>query len=755
MDMEWNGVDRRNRQLRAKVEALLHRFTRKDEPHGGSKGGVLHELQVHQLELEVQNETLRQTQNILEESRDRYRDLFDFAPLGYLTLTREATIAEINLTGAALLGLERKKLLRRRFASFVAPDDLERWQHHFQHLLQYGGQQHHQLVIKRGDGTLLHVHLDSLRLEGGEHAGTLRIALTDITTQQRAEEALRIAAIAFESQEGMIVTDAQGTILRVNQAFVRRCGYRTDELVGNTAALFKSGRHDTPFYQQLWSHLQESGHWQGVTWNRHADGKIYAVWLTISAVRAPDGKITHYVATYSDITQNREAEAEMHRLAYYDPLTYLPNRRLLHDRLGQALASSARTGRYGAVLFLDLDNFKILNDTRGHDIGDELLTAVARRMEACVRESDTISLLGDNVSRLGGDEFVVVLEELSEEVEEALFQAELVGEKLQEALAQPYDLKGHDFHCTASLGITLFCGHEHPIESLLKQADQALYQAKGAGRNTLRVYDPAMQAALERHNTLERELRQALNRHQLQLHYQPQCDSHRRIIGAEALLRWTHPEYGVVAPELFTSLAEESDLIVTIGRWVLQTVTSQLKMWSAESATQQLYLSVNIGARQFRHPGFIQELQTLLHESGVNPSYLVIELAESLKIYDLPETLDKMRALVALGVTVSMDNFGTGYASLTQLSRLPLEQLKIDPSLIHKLGTAGDNVNSDGDVIIKALLSMGQALGLRIIADGVESEAQLALLQQLGCPFYQGELISGPLPAAELTALLC
>ncbi|MDP2792521.1 MAG: EAL domain-containing protein [Sulfurisoma sp.] len=719
-------------QLRADAEARLTVHPDTPAPARPTKD-LLHELQVHQIELEMQNETLRQTQTELEESRDHYLDLYEFAPLGYLTLSREAVIVAINLTGAALLGEDRGKLLNRHFANFVTVAERDNLRQHLRHAVRQSEQWVFELRMQRADGAPFHARLNCLLIDAGA-APSLRIALNDITAFKAAEEELRIAAIAFESQEGMMVTDARGVILRVNRAFTQLTGYSAEEAIGRTPALLRSGRQAPEFYARMWQNLKDIGYWQGEMWNRRRNGKIYAEWLTISAVTAADGAPTHYVGTFSEITKNKEAEAEIHRLAYYDPLTQLPNRRLFHDRLTQALAGSGRSGHYGALLFLDLDNFKNLNDTRGHEAGDHLLVETARRIQANVRE-------GDTVARLGGDEFVVMLEDLSEEIQEAAHQTGLVGEKIRESLDLPYDLDEHAYHCSTSLGVTLFHGHDESAETLLKHADMAMYKAKGAGRNTLRFFDPAMQTALDERGTMESELRLALSQGQLELYYQPQIDGGRRVTGAEALIRWRHPERGLVSPTDFIPLAEETGLILPIGRWVLQTACARIKAWSAIPAAAELRLAVNVSARQFRQPDFVDEVRQVLAMTGANPARLKIELTESMVVDNVGDTFEKMHALKALGVGFSLDDFGTGHSSLSYLTRLPLDQLKIDRSFVLNLP------DSPGDAIVaQTIISMARSLGLQVIAEGVETEAQREFLDRHQCHAYQGFLFSRPLP---------
>ncbi len=566
--------------------------------------------------------------------------------------------------------------------------------------------------------------------------------VNDITERKRIEDELRIAAIAFESQEGMLVTDANGIILRVNQAFTRLTGYSAEEAIGKTPEMLRSGRHDKVFYQELWETIKTQRYWQGEIWNRRKSGKIYAEWLTISAVTAPDGQVTHYVGTFSDITQNSEAEAEIHRLAYYDALTHLPNRRLLQDRLGQALLATQRSGHCGAILYLDLDNFKTLNDTRGHEVGDLLLIEVAQRLQACVRGCDT-------VARLGGDEFVVLLEDLSGDIEEAAVQSRQLGEKVLETISQPYRLKDGEYHCTTSIGAGLFIDNDTTTEELLKRADLAMYEAKSMGRNSLCFFDPNMQRTLDLRSALVNDLRQACSRQELRLYYQPQIDSTRGVIGAEALLRWNHPERGLVAPGEFIPLAEETGLILPIGHWVLETACVQIKAWENDPFARDLRLAVNVSARQFRQRDFVAQVRQVLDHTGANPTRLKIELTESMVLDNMSDATAKMRALRTLGVDLSMDDFGTGYSSLSYLKQLPLDQLKIDRSFITHLIT-----DSNDAAIVKAIITLGQTFGLSVIAEGVETVAQQELLQEHGCHLYQGYLFSRPVPLDEFERYL-
>lgn len=567
-------------------------------------------------------------------------------------------------------------------------------------------------------------------------------AVQDITEQYLAAEQLRIAAATFKAQEAILITDPDANILRVNQAFEDLSGYSAEELLGKNPRILRSGRHDKAFYRAMWSELLDTGKWSGEIWDRRKDGEIYPKFMTITAVYDDHHQLTHYVALSSDISQRKQSEQEIHQLAFYDPLTKLPNRRLLQDRLRQAMAVSTRSSRHGAVLFLDLDHFKTINDTQGHAMGDLLLIEVARRLQGCVRE-------GDSVARLGGDEFLVLLEDLSAQPDEAATQTELVAEKIRHELNQPYMLKDYECHITPSIGISLFRGHPENVEELLKHADIAMYQAKAAGRNAIRFFDPQMQVALDVRSALEARLRSALPMQQFRLYYQAQIDSHGKATGAEVLLRWEHPVLGLVSPAQFIPLAEETGLIVPIGLWVLQTACAQLKIWQRDALTRDMMLAVNVSAKQFHRADFVAQVQRVLLESGAKPSLLKLELTESTVLENVDDTIAKMREIKLLGVDFSMDDFGTGYSSLQYLKRLPLDQIKIDQSFVRDITSDPNDA-----AIVQAIIVMTEALGLNVIAEGVETEAQRDFLDKHGCHAFQGYLFSKPVVVEEFEALL-
>lgn len=560
---------------------------------------------------------------------------------------------------------------------------------------------------------------------------------------QKAEANLRIAATAFDSQEGMMITDGNTVILKVNKAFTEITGYTTEDVIGRTPRLLRSGLHDPDFYAAMWASIHSSGYWKGEIWNRRKNGEIYPELLTITAVKTPEGEIANYVGTLIDITKSKRAEEEIRKLAFYDPLTDLPNRRLLIDRLQQSQIASARSHRHGALLFIDLDNFKTLNDTMGHDVGDLLLKQVAERLKSSVRD-------GDTVARLGGDEFVVLLEDLSENLPDAAAQAEAVGEKIMAILNNSYRLEAHEFRSTPSIGVTLFAGRDSDIEELMKQADIAMYQSKKAGRNTLRFFDPAMQSLVSAHVELEAALLKAVSvPGQLVLYYQPQVAVSGKVIGAEALVRWNHPERGWISPGEFIPIAEESGLILPLGHWVLAAACQQLAKWANTPETSALTLAVNISAKQFSLPTFPEEVLALVKHAGIDPSRLKLEITEGMLLSNIEDIITKMRRLKDKGISFAMDDFGTGYSSLRYLKHLPLDQLKIDQSFVRDLVE-----DSNDRAIVNTVIVMAYSLGMDVIAEGVETEAQREILMKNGCSRFQGYLFGKPVPVESFNHAL-
>ena len=565
----------------------------------------------------------------------------------------------------------------------------------------------------------------------------------DISERKSSDEKLKLAAGVFtNAHEGILITDLDGTILDVNDTFCRITGFSHDEVIGKNPKILSSGRQNKDFYNAMWASLIEKGQWNGELWNRRKNGELIAESLTISAVNDELGNHKNYVALFSDITQRKVDEEKIFNLGFYDALTGLPNRRMLMDRLHTALISSSRTDNFGAILFLDMDRFKTLNDTLGHDFGDLLLIEVAQRTKSCVREDDT-------VARLGGDEFVVLLKEIDAQAEVASQKAAIIAEKIRAALTLPYQLNNVEQYSSPSIGVCLYRGTEESVDSLLKYADMAMYQVKESGRNSVRFFDPAMQLAMEKRATLEADLRRAVSENQLHLYYQVQVDNENRPIGAEALLRWVHPTLGMVSPVQFIPIAEASSLILDIGAWVMDKACLQLSLWAKEEHTRHLKLAVNVSAQQFKQRDFVENVLSILHANHVEPGKLKLELTETVVLNDVNDVVSKMHALKGIGVGLSMDDFGTGYSSLSYLKLLPLDQLKIDQSFVRDIAT---DINDA--VMVQTMIDLAKNFRLNVIAEGVETDAQHTFLKNHGCLAYQGYLFSKPLPIEEFEALI-
>jgi diguanylate cyclase (GGDEF)-like protein/PAS domain S-box-containing protein len=562
---------------------------------------------------------------------------------------------------------------------------------------------------------------------------------TDLQRQSEAldktNSELRIAAAAFNAQEGMIVTDTRGVILSANRAFVGLTGYAMEELVGQTARLFRAHRRDATFYQSMWNSVQSTGGWQGEMSLRTKSGEHCARWLTISAVKNEADEVTNYIGSYYDISKLKHAEEKIRELAFFDQLTGLPNRVLLIDRVRQALNANIRNKFFGAVLFIDLDNFKTLNDSLGHDMGDLLLKNAARRISHCVRADDT-------VARIGGDEFVVLLANLgTQKAKAAALQAEAVGEKILAAFTEVFQLDTFEYPCTPSVGVTLFSPEDRNVDELLKRADLAMYDAKTAGRNGLRFFDPAMQTMISARAALETDLREDLKKDRLLLHYQPQVDHEGRLLGAEALARWPHAQRGMVSPSEFIPVAESAGLILPLGASMLKIACRQLARWSADPATEHLTVAINVSALQMRQKNFVEQVRAIIEQTGADPHRLKIELTESTLVSNVEDVIVKMEKLKAIGIGFSLDDFGTGYSSLSYLKRLPLDQLKIDRSFVKDV-----LVDPNDAAIAQMIIALSKSLGLSVIAEGVETEEQYAFLARHGQLNYQGYLFGRPLP---------
>jgi diguanylate cyclase (GGDEF)-like protein/PAS domain S-box-containing protein len=578
--------------------------------------------------------------------------------------------------------------------------------------------------------------------DAGTLVGVLGVA-RDITRMHQAEEDLRQnEALLLQSQRmasvGHFVLDGNRKIIKTSVVFTRIFGLPSSQDLSLDAILARiPGEQRDDVAQRLDAFLADGSGQIETEFPIVREVDQSKRWVRISAEIMTDaaGTRSPLFGTAQDITDAKKAEAEIQQLAFYDALTGLPNRRLLLERLGRAKALCARNGSHGALIFIDIDNFKVLNDTKGHRIGDLLLEEVGHRIGACIR-------LGDTVARFGGDEFVVMIEGLSNKIDQAAIQADAVAEKILHRLAQPYQLENHRHHCGASLGITLFHGDEASDDDLLKQADLAMYQAKAAGRNTKRFFDPRMQKTLAAQAILEDQLRQAAKRDEFVLFYQPQVDRRGNLVGAEALIRWQHPDRGLLPPAEFIAVAESTDLILPIGLAVLDQACRQLATWRETPQLRKLTLAINVSARQFHHPAFVEDVRQTLLLCHADPTRLKLELTESLLLQDIDDCATKMEALRELGVTLSLDDFGTGYSSLAYLKRLPFSQLKIDRSFV-----ADILADPNDAAIARTMILLGKSFGLKVIAEGVEQEEQWHFLAAEGCDEAQGYLYGRPVPA--------
>ena len=560
----------------------------------------------------------------------------------------------------------------------------------------------------------------------------------DVTERKRYEERMREAMVVFRaSSQGIMTTDGEGVITSVNPAFCTITGYAVDEVIGHKSSIFRSGRHDAAFFEDMWTRLVATGAWEGEIWNRRKNGETYPQWLTITAVRDAEGRVTEYVSLFSDITERKQQEAAIWHQANFDPLTGLANRSLLQDRLERALAHARRHRSKVGLMFLDLDGFKWINDSLGHDVGDELLIDVALRLNACVREQDT-------VARLGGDEFTVVVHDLHD-----IEDLRTISDKLVAVLRDPFMLASTRHHLSGSVGITVFPDDGDNVQTLLRNADIAMYKAKQSGKNRAQFYAHHMQADALARMQLEADLRVAIEQQAFVLHYQPIVDTGSgRLVGAEALIRWRHPQRGMVPPIEFIPLAEDSGLIVQIGEWALREAVRQGQQWR-DAGHPALRLAVNVSGVQFREPGLPELLRALLPESGGGREHLMLEITESVLMDSSEEAEGRMREIKAQGLGYSLDDFGTGFSSLSYLKRFPVDTVKIDRSFVRDC----PDDHSDAS-LVEAIINMAHSLDLRVTAEGVETAAQRDFLRGLGCDYLQGYLIGRPAPADEFEALM-
>lgn len=693
----------------------------------------------------------KKSELMLHQTETRYRSIFENSLEGIFQTTSTGMYLLANAALARIYGYSSKEELMQSLHDiqsqlYVLPN---RRLEFVNAVEAFGFVNNFESQIQRKDGSVIWIsesarkvcdssgnflYYEGLVRDISELKTALEHSKSSMELANQTLDELNFQKLALDEHCIVAITDAKGTITYANQKFCDVSGYSKDELIGQDHKIVNSGFHKKNFFKHMYQTISRGKTWSGEICNRAKDGRLYWVETTIVPFLGKNGKPTKYIAIRTDITRCKNAEERNSNLALYDSLTSLPNRRLLADRLQQAIISSSRSGMIGALLFLDLDNFKTVNDSLGHNVGDLLLQEFSKHILKCVRASDT-------VSRLGGDEFVILIEDLGLLELEAAAIVESICEKLLESLISPFKHLENEFHITTSIGVAFFGDKEKTCDEVLKNADIAMYQAKKSGRNLVRFFDPLMQINIRERLNLEKDLRNALVLNQLHLYYQIQVDVAGNSIGAEALIRWKHPVRNLVSPFHFIPLAEESGLILPIGQWVLETACRQLKYWQENSTTRHLTLSINVSAKQFHQPEFVNQVLTCIKDHNIAPEKLKIELTESMLFENLEETILTMNTLKENGIRFSLDDFGTGYSSLQYLKKLPLNELKIDQSFVRDIVT-----DKNDEAIVKTIIVMAKTLNMNVIAEGVETEMQRNMLIELGCSNFQGYLFGKPLP---------
>jgi diguanylate cyclase (GGDEF)-like protein/PAS domain S-box-containing protein len=736
--------EQRLKALRRRAEAVAKAYhaevSRGDQTLSPAKAiKTLHELRVHQIELEMQNEELRSTQLQLDAERDRYFQLYDMAPVGYLSVSEKGLILQANLSAAQLLKGARINLAKQLFSNFIAPSDQDIYYLLRRKVIDTRQTQTCELQMKPKGSQPFWVRLTvNLEQDGDDDAAVeFRIVISDISERKKAEGSIRLAAKVFKhALEGIMITALDGSIIEVNDAFTTITGYSRDEVIGKNPRLLKSGRHSQEYYQQFWSQLTQQGSWIGENWNRRKNGEIYAQTQKISTARDAQGKPLQYVCLFSDITAAKNHEQELERIARYDSLTKLPNRALLGERLEQALNQTRRRGQHLAVVFIDLDGFKAVNDTHGHEAGDHLLITLAERMKGALRD-------GDILARLGGDEFVAVLLDLAD-----VDASAPMLNRLLDAAARPFQFGQAGLQVSASLGVTFYPqAQDQEIEpdQLMRQADQAMYQAKQAGKNRFHVFDAEQDRNVRARHESMQSIERALSAGEFVLQYQPKVNLRTgEVIGVEALIRWLHPQQGLLPPADFLPMIEDHPLAVKLGQWVIESALAQMESW--REVGLNMAVSINIGRRHLMQTDFVQRLgEALAAHPGLQPNCLELELLEANAVNDLDRVAKVIQECRAIGVECALDDFGSGYSSLTGLKKLPVKYLKIEQNFIRDMLDSSDSL-----LILIGVLKLASAFDLKVIAEGVETAQHGSMLLELGCELAQGFGIARPMPADDL-----
>jgi len=672
----------------------------------------------------------------LDDQRLLFQTILDNAPIGIWMLGTDGKIKFINKTFCDAVGITEQQFLSAKHYVDVLPpsitvncikSDRECFERDTPHVSVEW------LPFVDGQNHLLEITKVKLFDRDGINIGLIGSAI-DITERKRAEERLRLTAKVFEhTLEGVMITDASGNIVELNDAIQNITGYSREELVGKNPRVLQSGQHSMSFYESMWQSIVTAGHWAGEMWNRKKDGEVYAEWLTISAISDEQGQVTNYVGISSDITQIKHHEKQLERIAHYDALTGIPNRTLLNDRMGQAIAQTAREQDMMAVCYLDLDGFKPINDTMGHEAGDRVLIEIAQRIQNTLRG-------GDTVARLGGDEFVILLLGLDRGEECNTTLMRMLG-----VIAEPICIMENSFFITASIGVSIYPLDDEDTDTLLRHADQAMYVAKQSGKNRFHIYDPALDQRARLQQEQLKSIQLGLQNNQFELYYQPKVDMRtQRLVGAEALIRWNHPEMGLLTPARFLPAVENTDLDIAIGEWVIATALQQIDLW--QTAGLDIEISINISAHHLESANFVDKLQLqLLQHPNLPANRFQIEVLETVALEDVAQVMHIIESCKKIGVSFALDDFGTGYSSLSYLSSLPVDALKIDQSFVRNL-----TVSKGDHAIVLGVIALSKVFNLKTVAEGIETEAHFHTLLDMGCDIGQGFVIARPMPALKL-----
>jgi diguanylate cyclase (GGDEF)-like protein/PAS domain S-box-containing protein len=703
--------------------------------------GEIRDVEVHAGPVQIGNRQLLyaivhdvtariESERALRESEARYHTVIDTTAEGYWMVDLEALrIIEVNDALCRILGYEREEIIGKQPLEFAEGESLKIFEQQVARVHETQ-QRSYEIELRHKDGHAVNVQVHSTNLPRVRGESLQAFAfITDISERKRTEEQLRIAATFFETtSEAITVTDTNNRIVAVNPAFSLITGYSEEEVIGKDPNILSANRHSADFYNNMWQTLQRMGRWQGEIWNRRKNGEVFPEWLSIVAIKNEKGETNQYMAVFSDITKRKRDEEKIWRQANYDALTGLPNRNLFKDRLDRAIQAAHRDKSNLALLFIDLDRFKWVNDTMGHAAGDKLLQETASRLGRSVRESDT-------VARLGGDEFTVILSNIHDTLD-----VDRIADNLLRQLAEPFELEGKEAFVSGSIGITLYPEDAVDMEQLLRNADAAMYQAKESGRNVFRYFTKEMNEEAQRRVLLQNQLRRVLEGNELILHYQPIVTSNGKIAGAEALVRWQHPSFGLIPPDEFIPLAEEVGLIVDIEQWVMRQACYDAVVFQ-ERVGEDFFMSVNVSSMQCKSDRCRLFLGSMLKETGISPARLKLEITERVMMENTDQVVGLLSEVRSMGVRLAVDDFGTGYSSLSYLKQFPVDVLKVDRTFIRGLPSDGDDV-----ALVEAIVAMAHSLNLQVIAEGVETAEQLAFLHSLGCDLHQGYYFSRPIP---------